>query len=385
MASISPVHAGSSPTGNNQFGRPTSGKAGHIGGLTGLRGIAAWWVVLFHFREFLPQTLPAWIGQTCAQGYLAVDLFFILSGFIIGYNYLTDFGILTYRQYFHFLGVRLARIYPLHIVMLALFLLNPLAILIGASRGIDSVRYDPVYFVLSIFLVQNWGFTHSLSWNIPAWSISTEWFAYLCFPFIAWVVDRIPRGFGPAVLGSVLPLAILAAGLWLTDETLGGDINRNGLFRCVTEFTAGIFLYRLWRQFGHSNTLKAFSALLSIGCGLLYCFTPVQDFWLIPTAWASLIISLSGGKRAFGTIFTNRIVERAGAWSYSTYLVHYFVRDWVKFLLVHDGTNPWLPLTCYLITTAAASGLLYRMVEVPGRRILRQQVDRFTLSLSLAS
>ncbi len=231
-------------------------------------------------------------------------------------------------------------------------------------------------FWLSILLLQNWGFTHSLGWNVPAWSISTEWFAYLCFPFIAWVANRVPTGIVVAILGSLLPLAVLAFGLYLAGETLGGDIPRFGLFRCVTEFTCGIFLCRLWRQFGRQ--LKVICAVAAALFLLLYCISGLADYWLVPVAWASLIIALASGQGRSTAFFSSRILERIGAWSYSTYLVHYFLHDWVKFLLIQEDMNPLAPLGCYLGLTGVASVLLYRFVEVPGRRFIRHQVDSFT-------
>ena len=100
--------------------------------LTGIRGLAAWWVVIYHFRDHYPDDPSHLFSRVSGHGYLAVDFFFELSGFILALNYLHAFHNLNTRQAFHFLGLRLARIYPLHIFMLALFLLNPLAIALGS-------------------------------------------------------------------------------------------------------------------------------------------------------------------------------------------------------------------------------------------------------------
>src|SRR5689334_9429569 len=87
--------------------------------LTGIRGVAALWVVLFHLPNPLAGTAFA---QVLSRGYLGVDLFFILSGFVLSYAYrdaLPEKPMV--RQALRFYAVRLARIYPLHVFVLALF------------------------------------------------------------------------------------------------------------------------------------------------------------------------------------------------------------------------------------------------------------------------
>src|SRR5882672_4558154 len=217
--------------------RPCSGMSPSqdIRALTSIRGIAAWWIVLHHFREYLPVLDNASTGYVIGRGYLAVDLFFELSGFVIALNYGKFFRHFSMGEWFRFLGRRLARIYPLHILMLFIFLLNPLVIGVLASRP-DFERYDPGYFVLSIFLMQNWGFKHLLAWNIPAWSISTEWMAYLLFPAICWITIRFARSRGHSFLLAGLLMAVLAAGFMAFHTALGEAVARTGLFRCVLEF-----------------------------------------------------------------------------------------------------------------------------------------------------
>ena len=111
-----------------------------IPALTSLRGIAAWWVVLYHFREYLPSRWPEWLMALTAHGYLAVDLFFILSGFVLALNYAESFRD-SLAGAAGFYRLRLARIYPLHFVMLTMFLLNPLAIALFSASG-DTVTRD---------------------------------------------------------------------------------------------------------------------------------------------------------------------------------------------------------------------------------------------------
>ena len=94
----------------------------HLPSLTPLRGIAALWVVVFHFCWRFPNAQPGDYGVV-REGYLAVDMFFVLSGFVISHVYKESFAKeCTARRYSDFLKARIARIYPLHLVMLMVFL-----------------------------------------------------------------------------------------------------------------------------------------------------------------------------------------------------------------------------------------------------------------------
>jgi peptidoglycan/LPS O-acetylase OafA/YrhL len=341
-----------------------------IRALTSIRGIAAWWIVLFHFREYVPAlSNPSF--DLIGHGYLAVDLFFELSGFVIALNYGRLFRNFSTAEWFRFLGRRLARIYPLHLLMLFIFLLNPLVIGYLASRPLFE-RYDPGYFVLSVFLVQNWGFTHLLAWNVPAWSISTEWMAYLLFPAICWITIRFARSRGHALLLAALLMVALAAGFAAFHELLGGAVPRTGLFRCVMEFWLGVCLYYTWSGGGPRKEYESHIALtLAVLCGILYATLDLPDFTIVPLGFFCLIYALADQRTVFSKMVSNRALEFVGLISYSTYMVHYFVRDWIKIILIQDGVPVAVQALAYIAITAGVSVLLYRYVEVPGRSFLR--------------
>jgi peptidoglycan/LPS O-acetylase OafA/YrhL len=346
-------------------------------GLTSLRGIAAWWVAIYHFREYLPHGLGHSTYDFFACGYLAVDLFFEMSGFVIALNYDIFFRNLKISETVAFLSARIARIYPLHISILFLFLLNPIAIDLFSQHHHAGARYDPLYFVLSLALIQNWGFTSGLAWNIPAWSISTEWFAYLLFPGFAWVSARYVRGVRRTAGLAVVLLVLLGAGARLAGGSLGADIQGFGLLRCILEFCIGVCLFRFWScrevKPPHEGNAAAALAVILILC---YVVFPIPDFTVMPLGFACLIYALSDSRSVLSRLLSFRALEAVGVVSYSTYLVHYFVKDWVKFLLA-DGTVPGPGLILvYIAVVAAASCLLYRCIEVPGRRALRAAAKR---------
>jgi peptidoglycan/LPS O-acetylase OafA/YrhL len=341
-----------------------------IPALTSLRGIAAWWVVLYHFREYLPSRYPEWLSGLSAQGYLAVDLFFILSGFVLALNYAESFrDSLAGAADFYWL--RFARIYPLHFVMLTLFLLNPLAVAMFSASG-DTSEYSWDYFLLSLFLVQNWGFSTGLGWNVPAWSISTEVFAYLFFPFVAFLIGRVIVTIGSALLAMAALLMVLVIAAQAAGGSLGDDIPGFGLTRCSLEFLMGMLVWRVRHRLGFATPWLSHAAiLLAAGLILSYALLPIGDALVMPAAFALLVFGLADPLARPGIWLNWSWLETAGLISYSTYLSHFFIRAWVKFVLVRPGISEWIPLLVYLVLVALASVVLYRMVEVPGRRWLR--------------
>src|SRR5262245_7459604 len=150
--------------------------------LTSLRFLAAFWVLTYHFRDHLGLDLGR-VGLI-AHGWMGVDLFFILSGFILAHVYLAEVegGRFGYRR---FLQNRLARVYPMHLAALAAMLgLFALATASGAKVSApDAFRLLDL--PQHLLMIHAWGATGTVGWNFPSWSISAEWGAYLLFPVIA--------------------------------------------------------------------------------------------------------------------------------------------------------------------------------------------------------
>lgn len=344
--------------------------------LTGVRGLAAWWVVLFHFTTYLPAWIPAPLQKLAESGYLAVDLFFILSGFVIALNYEAMFHRFDFLRYIRFLGLRLARIYPLHAFMLVVYLVNPLAIALAASAPIDISRYDPSYYLLSWLLVQNWALTSDLAWNVPAWSISAEWAAYLAFPALVWIAARTAATPIRAVAFIIALLVALGFAFWAANGTLGSYIPSLGLLRCIIEFSTGICLYKIWLLKRLSDFTADVLGAFAIATVVLTVKFGLPDFILVPSAFLLLILALATPGSFLARTMAFAWIETIGVISYSTYLVHYFVKDWVKLIVVHHDTPSYLPILVYLLLTAGGSFMLYRCIEVPGRRLLRGLFSR---------
>jgi peptidoglycan/LPS O-acetylase OafA/YrhL len=204
----------------------------HIKPLTSLRFFAALWVILYSYIHELQGGVSIGLLD---KGYLGVELFFILSGFILSHVYLESYGAGRFL-YGQFINHRLARIYPLHIATLAFTVL-----LIGAAaaRGVtlDANAGNWAALPAHIFLVQAWGLAPTASFNHPSWSISAEWFAYLAFPLVAMLAWRLRRRPMLAVCLAILFLTMLyvafemLAGFSLTQATFQWGALRIALSR----------------------------------------------------------------------------------------------------------------------------------------------------------
>lgn len=336
-------------------------EGGELLALTSIRGIAAWWVVLFHLRLLLVPWLPGRIIDVLAQGNLAVDLFFILSGFVIALNY-GDRLAGDWRATGDFLFRRFARIYPLHLLILCGFTAYVgAAILFGSTRLSDP---DWGYYLASLLLVQNWGFFHFLRWNVPAWSISTEAFAYLLFPILLRLLlaRRQPSW--------LLVLLVLALGLSVpaffavTGYDFPDAVPQTGLFRCIVQFAMGMLLFELWRRLrGRPLALPLIGAAAALGLAYVFAGLPV-----VALAWAALVLGLAlAGKGPLDAPF----LVWLGRISYATYLCHYLALTIFKFLFVKAGQPvPPVLLALYLLGVLAASALLYHGFERPAQKWL---------------
>jgi peptidoglycan/LPS O-acetylase OafA/YrhL len=196
----------------------------NIKSLTGLRGVAAVYVVAFHYSIGLPFSNP--FTTFLAHGYLAVDLFFVLSGFVMALNYghmfVSGWSAAAYRR---FLGRRIARVYPLYLAgtIAACFL-----VLAGC---LEAPRSAPIglALALNVIMVQAWGFVESL--DGPGWSISAEWAAYLLFPALL-----VPTLFGrPAIAWlSAFACAGVLAALCALPASFVGNARPEACSTCTT-------------------------------------------------------------------------------------------------------------------------------------------------------
>ena len=339
---------------------------GELRSLTSARGVAAWVVVLYHVRSGMDWA-PAWVMAVLDKGYLAVDFFFLLSGFVIylsAHRGLARDGAAGIPA---FLSRRVARVYPLYAVILGAS--AAFAALLAAT-GRSDANYPWAELPLHVLMLQNWGFTHALAWNHPAWSISTEFAAYLLFPLLvlATPVARARRANLLAVM--MLLLGLLHLTLALSGEaTLGGDIPRHGLLRCLAEFTCGALLCAFWLK-GPDRDPRSIVAA-GLGAAMFWGLWAVGlavETWAFPAGAACLILALAHASLLRRNPLHWRPLVFLGTVSYATYLFHYMGFIWFKIAFVDDARSiPPMLIALLLLITFGASVGLYRWVEKPGR------------------
>jgi peptidoglycan/LPS O-acetylase OafA/YrhL len=352
------------------------GKIPQLDQLTGLRGLAAWVVVLFHVRLSCTNLLPGWTIDALGKGYLAVDVFFVLSGFVMWLNYGARFRCHGWSEAPRFWWKRFARIWPLHGAILAA--MAGFALLLLAT-GRDASGYPFAELPLHVLLLQNWGFTSVLSWNHPAWSISTETAAYVLFPLVA-IALPWERMRTPALVALVaLVAAVLALGFGLDGrDELGADIPRFGLGRCLAEFAIGVALcnlWQLWRERREAVPVCGAVAVASLGIGIGFGL-PEPVF--LPVTFAAALLGLALDSGPVARFFANAPLVRLGDWSYATYLAHFFLFVLFKLAFVGDDLQlGWGGLAGYLALVLGASALLYNGLEKPLQRRLNARAPSF--------
>ena len=353
----------------------TNQRAGHLAALTGIRGIAAWLVVLYHVRLSLVTILPGWAIAAMGKGYLAVDLFFMLSGFVIWYNYAARIaagGMIELRA---FLWRRFARVWPLHGAILLGFV--ALALLFEAT-GRSTAGYRWAELPLHVVLLQNWGFTGALAWNHPAWSISTELAAYLAFPALVAAQQRTPTA--PRLLG--LLTAALALADWALfaahgHTTLGADVPGLGLWRCLIEFTMGCAMCQLWQAWRELPRAAAIGFASFVAWAISGLLLGLPETALVPVLFFTGLLALALDRGSAARLFGGRVLTYLGEISYSTYLAHFGLFIVFKLAFVNASLQiGWAGLLGYLALVLGASVLLYHGVEKPSQRWLNAHPPR---------
>lgn len=331
---------------------------GELRALTSVRGIAAWLVVLYHIRGAIAG-LPTGVEALLARGYLAVDFFFLLSGFVIWLTW--HDRLRAPGAPWRFLQRRIARIWPLHAVMLAFGL--ALALLLRAT-GRDDPAFPLAELPLHLLLVHNWGLTDALRWNDPSWSISCELAAYLLFPLLVMAVDwrRLPTLALTGIAAAIL-LALHAA--MQGAPSLGTDIPRFGLIRCLCEFATGTILAALFLRTEGRGSI-AIPVLATVATVAAWALGAPETL-AAPATFSCLLLTLARTAGWPGHPLEGRAIHYLGEISYATYLSHFLLWKAFRLPLAAATLPPWL-IAGYLALVLAASVALYHLVERPAQR-----------------
>jgi peptidoglycan/LPS O-acetylase OafA/YrhL len=336
--------------------------------LTGVRFFAAFYVVVGHALPWLEHRAALAVPAInfLSNGYLAVCLFFLLSGFILAYTY-SDLR-LGIRNSAKFWEARFARIYPVYFLSLLLTLPFQLHALTWKSA------------LAVILMLQAWNPLHpelSGAWNYPAWSLSVEAFFYLCFPFVQSRLVSLPR-YILLLLGGV---ALLLCIFWHTPAQGLGNWNPSTFAPLsiplpivrFPEFFLGMIIGNWFVRYP-SLERRPLLTLLAI-LGSVFCLSTTTGPWVsvVVLPFAVLLYSLASSRDLFTSLVSHPLMLLLGGASYSVYLLQLPVRDWVRTILdrapalINALSVPLTPVILVLISIA-----VFRYWEEPLRKFIRR-------------
>ncbi|KAA2257085.1 acyltransferase [Solihabitans fulvus] len=394
--------------------------ASHILQLTGVRALAASWVLMFHFRPelllgfgFLHPLVPL-----MNVGYLGVDLFFVLSGFILTYTHLDRMiDGYSWKKMVGFLWLRFSRIWPLMFFMMLVWAAYLAFLTVHNNDGRMQAALNPERFLAHVFLVQAWTTTHH-DWNPIDWSLSAEWMAYLAFTVFVVLFAKLrlhvsSRGLVLLALFSVLPVVFIGMGfqdgsdlLWNNDNIVEGIVP----LRVLSEFAGGAIVSILVMRHGTNARLPWFlrpTTVFVVIIALLYLIPAIDPAkrWRYDQNWSIyghlmwgsietvvvvplfllLIGSLAVSRRdLFTRLLATRVLVWGGKVSFALYLVHWLYLDAMRRVLgnhLHIADRPTSLAYRLIVLVAIAlavlsAHLLFNFVEERARKTMRRLLPR---------
>jgi peptidoglycan/LPS O-acetylase OafA/YrhL len=308
--------------------QPTEGR---LPALTGVRILAALAVYASHLAP--PHDAPKPLKTFMESGYMGVTLFFTLSGFVLTLNYFESMRNISGRKLRRYAVARLARIYPLYILIVVYF--------IDRQHAFGESIHGWWEHVLAI---QAWdpNVYQAYSFDPPSWSISVEFFLYACFPLLILALARVRTPRATLTVAAVVALMMAALTAWFVvtgrGSLVAADPESAHRWLYVTpltrlgDFTLGILTARLFMQTrGHPDLTRiggplAFTAGLAI-VALMAWPANLFSAWSLDLAYALPAIFLIFGLAVSPLSLPARtlsipIVVLLGEASYAFYLVH---------------------------------------------------------------
>jgi peptidoglycan/LPS O-acetylase OafA/YrhL len=352
--------------------------------LTGLRTVAALWVVVYHvagplsgpYEGSLKLVFPIF-----RSGWLGVDLFFVLSGFVITHSYVDRLGLRPRAADIgHFLWARLARVWPVWVLVSTVFAIVLLSL--GDPNRADSYSAPVTWWntVDQLLMVQLWSSDQlaRTSYVVPGWSLSAEWLAYVCFPALALLLYRLRRLPWWLLAGGSVSAMVPFAYLCVTR----GDTQDAWQLRIAAGFLAGALMCLAVRRVRLTPRIERLAAVVAVTAAgelLITCWWSAAlagvsragvAVLVFPVLVGALALSREGLARALST----PLMQVGGRISYSLYLLHttvFLIFEYVARAvppLVPGGTLYRLLLPQVILLTIPLSYLLWRYVEEPARR-----------------
>ena len=364
--------------------------------LTGLRGIAALWVLFGHYYRPQPSTsiVVSWL---LAHYGLAVDIFMILSGFVLARAYGARLaGNCLGPGFRAFVYARIVRIYPLYALTM---LVSIIPFWTGATAW-DIPDHHWLSIVENMLMMQSWPFMWpDQGFSGAAWSLSLEWLANLLFAPMALLLLHRSRTLATAVT-TALFVMLLALAFLLGDtpeHLIVGQIGWYGApfssVRCIPEFMFGMYIWRLRLDFAGTGRLGGSTAAWLIVLLLLpTCLIPTvdvsMDMLFVPLACA-LVLTLSFEASSVARALGHPVLHWLGTISYSVYLWHgpiHPVCEWLTMLTdrIGLGSPETWGTVAGMVLVIPCSWVSYRWFEMPARRWLRRRYLEPKLTLQRA-
>jgi len=333
-------------------------------GVDGLRALAVIAVLFFHagFQAF-------------SGGYIGVDVFFVISGYLIT-GILLNSCIEGKFSFLRFMARRIARLYPALLLTLVLCLIA--GFLLFSPDDYVALADSSVFALFSVSNFRFWlvsGYFDTSSETNPllhTWSLGVEQQFYLIWPFVIYLVYRLNRVLLPWVL-----LVLGAASLALSQWYLSVDTSANYYltpFRVFEFAIGGLMVFAVDYRKRHTPGVISYEIIMAVGIALLLYSIFVYDktttfpglHALVPAIGAALCIYASPAKY-LGTVFRNRAMVTVGLISYSMYLIHWPLIVFYKYFIYRPLflSEKW----ALVIAPFILGYLMYVLVENRYRRV----------------
>jgi peptidoglycan/LPS O-acetylase OafA/YrhL len=376
----------------------------YITNLTALRGIAALITVIYHVDVWIGNgggmLVPTAVSRMPERLYLMVDFFFVLSGFIMYHVYGRSFAQGVQKsEFWAFLKARFARVYPLHVLSLCLmagllYMAHKLGIPYLVALEAENSAWS---FVTNLLLVHSMNLHGWFTWVHASWSISTEWWMYMVFPFLVVPFERMNGTMRWGVFAGCYALYAAIMYFFVTLVHINPEVPipaatvqdmsinvsfQHGFVRCFAGFLIGMVIYRAYLD-GLGRSLWANGVVMTALTILLFLLMHLlaPDALTVAT-FPLLILGAAYGSAGINRILQSKPLQRLGDWSFSIYLMHqplillFFTlsltlkppTDPAQMAAKPDPVTGWVICAIVIALTLVVSALVYRFWERPARR-----------------
>lgn len=349
------------------------------------RLLAALLVMAYHFSHHAPDPEPviAWFEHMLPL----LDMFFIMSGFLIFEHYgrMQNTG----ENYARFLIKRLARLYPLHLLTLSVFVVFAICVHLGLfqSEGADT-RYNLMSLPANLLLLQAWGVESELTFNYVSWSLSGEWFAYLLFPLVlfAFASKRIA---GLALLLTVIVALLEVADFGATEKyDFWFNTKLWAAYRIAADFVFGALLCAI----AHHLTPHRFGQSLAwaiLAMVFAAMFSDANNYLILALFGVAIIFAALADREGGSDTSWLAPMGAITSVSFGVYLWHPVIElaayslIWKRLLGIEDPVLFWLFMPLPMVATIIVALYSARHLERPaGKWIEATLTDQLTQRLA---